>query len=150
MQFKSIHAPNFYCQNGDMVRLSKPFLPITRHGAEIPSPNSLCASTLRFSFPLQSMEPRVIQLILKDPSLWSVKPYLNSQLPLRPAGSRSDCDDMLHCCHSTGTATAAPSTASCSESANVPASTLSPRDPKRLNNATLMNELLRCESLVHS
>lgn len=45
-----------------------------------------------------------------------------TQLPLRPAGTRSDCDVLLHCWHSIRTATAAPPPVSCPESANIPAS----------------------------
>lgn len=177
MQFKSIHAPNFYCQNGDVVWLSKLFLPITRHGAEVPSPTSPWASTPRFSFPLQSVEPGGIQLTLKDSSLWAMVPCLSSADPPDCTGLQALLQ-MQHSRRQGWIPPSSPGPAGTGGDGDAPLCSiadtalgqlrlhtnhlLSPArrhscqqilfgtEPERLSHASLMNELLRCESLVHS
>lgn len=141
----------------------------------------LCASTKRFNFPLQSVEPRVIQLILKDPSLWSMMAYLNSAdvltAPPTTAGSRH----CFRCRHSRRQSWIPPSSPSGQQVPEVtvmicsiadtahgqlrlhhhpspvpslqtflPANHLLHRFQQAPTMSTLMNELLRCESLAHS
>lgn len=127
-----------------------------------------------FSFPLQSRESRMIQLIFKDTSIWLKMPYLNS----------TDCLDYITIDYSWSLDTTSDVGTGLGELNHIqlilkPVATSKkqlqwPAEPyrchyfqsrickhfcqqitscrysKRLNNTTLMNELLMCESLTRS
>lgn len=136
---------------------------------------------------MQPMESRVVQLILKDTSIWSKMPYLNSTncldyitidyswsldttsdvgtrlgelspIQLHPPASSYQYQGTVMICFTADTAhwqlLAAPSRRChcflswiCKRSCQ---QITSCRYSTRINDATLMNELLMCESLVRS
>lgn len=67
--------------------------------------------------------------------------------PLRPAGTTSDCKDLLHCWRSTRTATAARPNTSCPESANIPASKSSPAEIP--GGSTMLPLWMGCSGVNH-